>query len=123
MFQTRPLPATTDLPSLQRVAPHRYPLLMESTASGTAQGRWDLLLMASGPTLALHNDGVVRDETGTVHEGTFLQVLDAHWQAARLPREETGLPFRGGWALMLDYELAGQIETVLALPTRADGLP
>jgi anthranilate synthase component 1 len=40
-----------------------------------------------------------------------------------LPREETGLPFRGGWALMLDYELAGQIETVLHLPARADGLP
>ncbi|WP_312320179.1 aminodeoxychorismate synthase component I [Stenotrophomonas sp.] len=123
MFQTRPLPATTDLPSLQRVAPDRYPLLMESTASGTAQGRWDLLLMASGPTLALHNDGVVRDETGTAHAGTFLQVLDAQWHTERLPREETGLPFRGGWALMLDYELAGQIETVLALPTRADGLP
>jgi anthranilate synthase component I len=123
MFQTRPLPATTDLPALQRQAPQRYPLLMESTASGTAQGRWDLLLMASGPTLALDADGIVRDEQGRAHEGTFLDVLDAHWQAERQPREETGLPFRGGWALMLDYELAGQIETVLALPTRADGLP
>ncbi len=123
MFQTRPLPATTDLPALQRVAPQRYPLLMESTASNSAQGRWDLLLMASGPSLALQADGVVRDHHGNAHAGTFLEVLDRHWQAARLPREETGLPFRGGWALMLDYELAGQIETVLALHARVDGLP
>ncbi|WP_315385871.1 aminodeoxychorismate synthase component I [uncultured Stenotrophomonas sp.] len=123
MFQTRPLPATTDLPALQRVAPQRYPLLMESTASNSAQGRWDLLLMASGPSLALEADGVVRDHHGNAHAGTFLEVLDRQWQAARLPREETGLPFRGGWALMLDYELAGQIEAVLALHVRADGLP
>lgn len=40
MLLTHPLPATTDLLALQRVAPSRYPLLMESTASGTAQGRW-----------------------------------------------------------------------------------
>ncbi len=123
MFQTRLLPDTTDLLALQRLAPERYPLLMESTASGTAQGRWDLLLMGNGESLALHADGVVRDHGGAVHAGYFLDVLDAHWQTLRLPREETGLPFRGGWALMLDYELAGQIETVLQLPARADGLP
>lgn len=123
MFQTRLLPDTTDLLALQRLAPERYPLLMESTASGTAQGRWDLLLMGNGESLALHADGVVRDHNGAVHAGSFLDVLDAHWQSLRLPREETGLPFRGGWALMLDYELAGQIETVLHLPARADGLP
>jgi anthranilate synthase component 1 len=123
MFQTRLLPDSTDLLALQRLAPQRYPLLMESTASGTAQGRWDLLLMGNGESLALHADGVVRDHAGGAHDGSFLDALDAHWQALRLPREETGLPFRGGWALMLDYELAGQIETVLALPARADGLP
>jgi anthranilate synthase component 1 len=123
MFQTRLLPDTTDLLALQRLAPERYPLLMESTASGTAQGRWDLLLMGNGESLALHADGVVRDHHGAAHAAAFLDVLDAHWQSLRLPREETGLPFRGGWALMLDYELAGQIETVLSLPARADGLP
>ena len=123
MLLTHPLPATTDLLGLQRLAPQRYPLLMESTASGTAQGRWDLLLMGNGESLALHADGVVRDAVGGVHDGRFLDVLDAHWAALRLPRADTTLPFRGGWALMLDYELAGQIETVLALPARADGLP
>ncbi|WP_411850095.1 aminodeoxychorismate synthase component I [Stenotrophomonas sp. LGBM10] len=123
MLQIQPLPATTDLLALQRVAPSRYPLLMESTASGTAQGRWDLLLMANGQSLALHADGVVRDAEGMAQAGSFLEALDAHWAALRLPREDTLLPFRGGWALMLDYELAGQIETVLRLPARADGLP
>lgn len=123
MLLTHPLPATTDLLGLQRLAPQRYPLLMESTASGTAQGRWDLLLMGNGESLALHADGVVRDAVGGVHDGRFLDVLDAHWAALRLPRADTALPFRGGWALMLDYELAGQIETVLALRARADGLP
>src|SRR5690606_17136718 len=67
MFQTLPLPATTDLLALQRLAPQRYPLLMESTASGTAQGRWDLLLMGNGEALALHADGVVRDADGVAH--------------------------------------------------------
>lgn len=123
MLLIHPLPATTDLLALQRVDPARYPLLMESTASGTAQGRWDLLLMGNGQALALHADGVVCDADGHAHAGRFLDVLDAHWAALRLPREETQLPFRGGWALMLDYELAGQIETVLQLPPRADGLP
>ncbi|MEG2803858.1 aminodeoxychorismate synthase component I [Stenotrophomonas sp.] len=123
MLLIQSLPATTDLLALQRVAPARYPLLMESTASGTAQGRWDLLLMGNGQALALHADGVVRDADGERHPGRFLDVLDAHWAALRLPREANQLPFRGGWALMLDYELAGQIETVLQLPTRADGLP
>ncbi len=123
MLLTHPLPATTDLLALQRVAPSRYPLLMESTASGTAQGRWDLLLIGNGQALALHADGVVRDAEGVAHPGSFLDVLDAQWAALRQLREEIQLPFRGGWALMLDYELAGQIETVLQLPARDDGLP
>src|SRR5690606_17245313 len=58
-------------------------------------------------------------------EGGFLEALDAEWQSLRLPREPVfvELPFRGGWALLLDYELAGQIEPTLNLPQRDDGLP
>ncbi len=36
---------------------------------------------------------------------------------------EDAPPFRGGWALLLDYELAAQVEPVLKLPVRTDGLP
>ena len=118
-----PLPADVDLLALQRAAPQRYPLLMESTASGTAQGRWDLLLMADGQGISLSPDGTVRDLQGNAQAGDFLAALDAQWQALRTPRGDTTQPFRGGWALLLDYELAGQIEPVLHLPVREDGLP
>ncbi len=118
-----PLPAGVDLLALQRAAPQRYPLLMESTASGTAQGRWDLLLMADGQGISLSPDGTVRDLHGKAQAGDFLAALDAQWQALRTPRGDATLPFRGGWALLLDYELAGQIEPVLQLPVREDGLP
>ena len=36
--------------------------------------------------------------------------LVTHWRAQRTPREEPRWPFRGGWALLLAYELAQQVE-------------
>ena len=42
-------------------APARYPALFESSAHGTAQGRWDLLLATDGASLWLDRDGGVRD--------------------------------------------------------------
>ncbi len=119
-----PLHADTDLLALHRLSPQRYPLLLESTAAGR-QGRWDLLLVADGGQLRLDADGTVRREDGTPVEGGFLDALDRDWQALRIARDPdaAAVPFRGGWALLLDYELAGQIEPVLRLPARADGLP
>lgn len=117
-----PLPHPIDLLALQHHDPARFPLLMESTASGTAQGRWSLLLAAQGDCLRLDADGQVRDQHDAVHAGSFLQVLDRAWQHERLPHDGShSLPFRGGWALMLDYEVASQIEPVL--PARARGRP
>ena len=116
MLRTVPLPADTDLLALHRLAPQRYPLLLESAASGTAQGRWDLLLVASGEGLCLERDGVTRDLHGAALAGDFLAALDAHWHAERCARDEPRWPFRGGWALLLDYELAAQVEPVLQLP-------
>ncbi|MGV8961694.1 MAG: aminodeoxychorismate synthase component I [Stenotrophomonas sp.] len=123
MNLTVPLAADTDLLALHRLAPARYPLLLESTASGTAQGRWDMLLMADGRSLRLDADGVVRREDDTVVAGDFLSALDDAWQALKLPRATPALPFRGGWALLLDYELAAQVEPVLRLPIREDAAP
>ena len=116
MIETRALPADTDLLALHRLDPQRYPVLLESVASGTAQGRWDLLLCSDGSGLRLDVDGVTCDLAGKVEAGDFLSVLDRHWQAERLPREEPRWPFRGGWALLLSYELAQQVEPVLQLP-------
>ncbi len=120
---TLPLRTDLDLLALHRLAPERYPALFESSASGTAHGRWDLLLCTDGGLLRLDADGLTRDRSGAVVAGGFLAALDAAWQAERVPRVETELPFRGGWALLLDYELAAQVEPVLRLPLRTDGLP
>ena len=114
MLATRSLGADTDLPALQRLASSRYPLLLESSAAGTAQGRWDILLAADGGSIELARGGA---------QGDFLDALDAQWQAARLPREEPRWPFRGGWALFLAYELAGQVEPVLDLPAAPGRVP
>ncbi len=123
MLLTRPLPSDIDLLVLHRHAPMRYPLLMESSAAGTAQGRWDLLLMANGESLRLDPDGVPRDQHDNRVAGDFLQALDAAWQGLRTDRDEPRWPFRGGWALLLCYELAAQVEPVLRLPPAPGGLP
>ncbi|HEU4814373.1 MAG TPA: aminodeoxychorismate synthase component I [Xanthomonadaceae bacterium] len=123
MLATRAIPADVDLLDLHRLAPARYPVLLESSACGTAQGRWDLLLAADGASIALRPDGVVRDAAGEALGTDFLAVLDDRWRALHLPREEPRWPFRGGWALLLGYELAGQVEPVLALPPAIGALP
>jgi anthranilate synthase component I len=116
MIESRALPPNTDLLALHRLAPARYPMLLESVASGTAQGRWDLLLVANGSGLLLDPQGRTSAFDGQPVEGDFLAALDRDWQANRISREEPRWPFRGGWALLLNYELAGQIEPVLSLP-------
>jgi len=116
VIESRALPPDTDLLALHRQAPSRYPLLLESVASGTAQGRWDLLLATDGTGLRLDAHGRTTTLAGQPVAGDFLDALDADWQAQRIAREEPRWPFRGGWALLLDYELAGQVEPVLVLP-------
>ncbi len=123
MLATRNLEPGADLLALHRLAPRRYPLLLESSAAGTAQGRWDLLLAASGESLALARDGITRDRDGNRVDGDFLAALDREWRASRTPREEPRWPFRGGWALFLGYELAAQVEPVLRLPPAPGSVP
>ena len=127
MIVTRALPADCDPLALHRLAPARYPLLLQSTSCGLggahAQGRWDMLLATNGESLRLDRDGRVRDARGVEVGGDFLAALDAAWSALRTPREEPRWPFRGGWALFLAYELATQIEPVLRLPQAEGALP
>ena len=123
MLLTRSLPSSVDLLDLHRQSPLRYPLLLESSASGTAQGRWDLLLAGGEQWLRLDADGITRDHEGHELAGDFLAALDATWSSQRQLRDEPRWPFRGGWALLFGYELAGQVERVLALPPAGGGLP
>jgi anthranilate synthase component 1 len=108
----RRLPGTAaDLIALHAQFPERYPVLLESAALGAKTGRYDLLLAGPGATLVLGADGSLDGTPG----GGFLAALDRWWQAERAaPR--TALPFSGGWFLYLGYELAGEIESTLALP-------
>ncbi len=127
MIVTRALPADRDPLRLHRGAPERYPLLLQSTSSSLAPGhalaRWDLLLVANGESLRLDRDGRVRDAAGIDRGDDFLAALDADWRALRTAREEPRWPFHGGWALLLSYELAAQVEPVLRLPPAEGALP
>lgn len=119
----RPLPPGIDPLDLHRLDPQRYPVLLESS-SGGAQGRRDLLLAHAGEGFALHRDGVVRTLAGAPVQGRFLDVLDAQWAASRgSAGGDEAVPFRGGWALLLGYELAAQVEPVLRMPPAEGGLP
>ena len=93
----------------------RYPCLLESVVHGTAQSRYDILFAFPGERLTLHADGCLRDDAGVLQQGRFLDALDAAWQAERTPPDDDGMPFHGGWVLLLAYELAGEIEPTLKL--------
>ena len=122
-LSVRSLSPDIDLLDLHRLDPARYPMLLESSAAGTAQGRWDILLVAGGASFQLAPDGSVRDQTGSVIGNNFLGVLDAAWHTSRVDHGDGRWPFRGGWALLLGYELAGQVEPVLDLPAAPGSIP
>ena len=120
---TRALADGTDLLHLQSSDSARYPLLLESVAGSDARSRWDLLLVANGDGLRLDVDGQTRRLDGQAVAGDFLAALDAEWQAVRSPPLGGELPFQGGWALFLAYELAAQVEPCLRLPAAPGPLP
>jgi anthranilate synthase component 1 len=118
----RRLTGRRDLLALAATFPERYPGLLQSVTHGTAQSRYDILFAFPGERLVLDADRVVRDGAGEVQPGRFLDLLDEAWQAECQPPDDDGLPFHGGWVLLLSYELAGEIESSLDLPS-APGLP
>jgi anthranilate synthase component 1 len=100
--------------------PERYPVLLDSAADGPLSRS---SVLVAKPTAALWLDarGQLQAE-GAIPRGVvlpgegFLRALE-RWTAAELaPSDPTGLPFRGGWAVFLGYEVAGEIEPRLALP-------
>jgi anthranilate synthase component 1 len=119
----RELPPGTDLLHLQSGQPDLFPLLLESVAGGNALSRWDLLLACSGEGLVLDAGGVTRRLDGHVVPGMFLAALDADWCSETVAASSSELPFSGGWALFLAYELAAQIEPSLRLPAAPGPLP
>ena len=111
----RILSGRRDLLAPAAAYPERYPCLLESVVHGTDRSRYDILLAFPRRQLVLQADGRLADDFGRGSEGRFLDALDEAWRAERLPREEDDLPFHGGWALFLGYEMAGEVEPSLRL--------
>jgi len=149
VIETRMLPGDTDLLALHRCFPDRYPLLLESVADGTPRSRWDLLFVADGTGFRSNGAGAVTALDGSMLAGGFFDQLDDQWRVERTRESIHGAlssrhpvssevaardaiqgiasaqqipPFHGGWALYLGYELVGEIEPTLHLPSPDAGV-
>ncbi len=110
-----------DLLPLHEASPERYPWLLESVAHGTEHARYDILFAFPGQCLILDGSGRL---DGPVQGGGFLPALDEWWRQESVQQSKSrSLPFTGGWFLFLGYELAGEIEPHLRLPSVPDQLP
>jgi anthranilate synthase component 1 len=101
--------------------PQRYPVLFDSAADGSLS-RASVLVGQPAAATWLDAQGNIQAEgampPGVVVPGEgFLRTLE-RWTAIErtVADPPTDLPFRGGWAVFLGYELAGEIEPRLALP-------
>ena len=113
---SRTLTGRRDLLAPAAAFPERYPALLESVTRASAHARYDILFAFPQDTFTLASDGCMRDAAGQTRAGRFLDALDAAWRAERLPQSaDDGLPFHGGWVLLLAYELAAEIEPTLRL--------
>lgn len=108
------LPAGADLHALHRLAPERYPFLLQSTAAETSLGGFDVLLISQGDALVLESPGHLSGH-GADGQQKFLDALDNWWRSERIEQDSGEWPFSGGWFLYLGYELAAEIEPSLNL--------
>ncbi|HEY2807313.1 MAG TPA: aminodeoxychorismate synthase component I [Steroidobacteraceae bacterium] len=104
---------------LQRLAgrfPARYPFLLDSAASGPLS-QASLLLAQPTAALWLSAAGRLHARGVEVQSDTFLGALEAWWRTEQQPAGAAAeLPFAGGWAVFLGYELVSEIEPHLSLP-------
>lgn len=116
-FLIRELPQAGDplarMLALHARHPDRYPVLLESAATGSPLGRFSLLLGAPGQRLQLDAAGRL---TGSGRGERFCERLDDWWRAEPKAAPPDPWPFAGGWFLYLGYELAAEVEPTLRLP-------
>ena len=113
----RALSGAGDLLDLHRLAPRRYRVLLESSASGTRIGRRDLLLATGEEARVLGRDGRVRDAQGREVGVDFFGSLDD------IAGDAGNATPVGGWAVLIAYEAAAQVEPILRLPEAPGALP
>ena len=114
------LPGAVDLVGLQEADPARFPFLLESVIHGPAAARYSILMAAGEERLDLRGGSVYRN--GTEVDGRFLDHVDG-WFEQCAASVDSSLPFVGGWFLYLGFELAGEIEPRLRLPSSPYSLP
>ena len=111
------IPSVADAPArmvtLHAGDPGRYPVLLDSAATGGTLGRFSLLLAAPGERLVLERDGRL---CGPGTGSRFCERLNDWWRTERGPPPPPPWPFAGGWFLYLGYELAREVEPTLRLP-------
>ena len=106
-INVRALAHPVDLRALHRLAPDRYPFLLQSTSAAPPLGRYDILFAFPGEAL----------ESGCgTQTGPFLNQLDDWWRREYRTPVQSDLPFTGGWFVFLGYEMARDIEPSLQLP-------
>ena len=99
--------------------PARYPVLFDSAAEGPLGRRSILVAQPTGALWLdaqgnLHTQGAVPAQVVGLKDG-FLGAL-GRWIASERASDEPALPFTGGWAVFLGYEIAGEVEPRLVLP-------
>jgi anthranilate synthase component 1 len=105
---------------LRRLAarlPARYPMLLDSAADGPLS-RTSVLLAEPRAALWLDAAGNLGAEGISLQGNTFFSALENWWLAEREPATAapSDLPFAGGWAIFLSYEMAQEVEPRLSLP-------
>jgi anthranilate synthase component 1 len=105
------------LRALAARAPERYPLLLDSAAAGPLSEA-SVLLGLPRAALWLSAEGELHRSGVTLRGGGFLEALENWWRAESVPAAPSpaALPFTGGWAIFLSYELAQEVEPHLQLP-------
>ncbi|HWW21587.1 MAG TPA: aminodeoxychorismate synthase component I [Steroidobacteraceae bacterium] len=117
-------PAAVTAQTLRQLAyhdPEHFPVLLDSAAVGPLS-RYSILAAYPQSALWLDAHGVLQS-SGSLEVAAgqgFLTALENAWRReSRIGQHvsDCGMPFRGGWIVFLGYELAGEVEPRLALPS------
>ncbi|MDN5873666.1 MAG: aminodeoxychorismate synthase, component I, partial [Sinobacteraceae bacterium] len=116
-----------DFFELHRKSPERYLALLESLGEGgneqaKQEKSFDLLLALPQASLESRNRQLSASGWRTPADTDFFSAL-SQWQAQEACESVSGLPFCGGWFVLLGYEAAELAEPGLTLPPAPPGLP